>query len=165
MSHLRVLICRVDDEANPDKTTELHSVDLPGVDPGQMQPETALDELEAGVLAVGQDVMRHLMKSQWEEVDLLPVEAYQRRFPSEAITRDGHETLRMACRLGVVYLPRQVCYNEELETHEMPGNAVLPAHNGMVITRNSQEWACLLPLDLPFAIVEWLLAWQTHMTR
>jgi len=44
----------------------------------------------------------------------------------------------------------------------MPGNAVLPAHNGMVITRNLQEWACLLPLDLPFATVERLLAWQTQ---
>jgi hypothetical protein len=80
MSHLRVLICRVDDDAKPDQMTELHSVDLPGVDPGQMQSETALDELETEVLAVGQDVMRHLMKSQWEEVDRLLVEAYQRRF-------------------------------------------------------------------------------------
>jgi hypothetical protein len=24
----------------------------------------------------------------------------------------------------------------------------LPAHEGMVITRNLQEWACLFPLDL-----------------
>jgi len=38
----------------------------------------------------------------------------------------------------------------------------LPAHTGMVITRNLQEWACLLPLDLPFATVERLLAWQTQ---
>ena len=80
MSHLRVLICRVDDEASPEQMTELHSIDLPSVEPGQMQPETALDELETEVLAVGQDVMRHLMKSQWEEVDRLLVEAYQRRF-------------------------------------------------------------------------------------
>ena len=79
MSHLRVLICRVDDEASPDQMMELHSIDLPAVEPGQMQPETALDELETEVLAVGQDVMRHLMKSQWEEVDRLLVEAYQRR--------------------------------------------------------------------------------------
>ena len=64
--------------------------------------------------------------------------------------------------MGVVYLPRQVCYNKELGVHEMPGNAVLPAHTGMVITRNLQEWACLLALDLPFATVERLLAWQTH---
>ncbi len=80
MSHLRVLICRVDDEAHPDQMTELHRFDLPAVDPGQMQPETALDELEAQVLAVGRGVMRHLLKSQWEEVDRLLVEQYRRRF-------------------------------------------------------------------------------------
>lgn len=44
----------------------------------------------------------------------------------------------------------------------MPGNAVLPAHNGMVITRNLQEWACLFPIDLPFATVKRLLGWQTQ---
>lgn len=76
--------------------------------------------------------------------------------------RDGHETLRVACRLGIVHLPRQVCYNEVLGAHEIPGNAVLPVHNGMVITRNLQEWACLFPLDLPFATVERLLRWQTQ---
>jgi hypothetical protein len=32
----------------------------------------------------------------------------------------------------------------------------------MVITRNLQEWACLFPLDLPFATVERLLGWQTQ---
>lgn len=79
MSHLRVLICRVDDETQPDQMTELHSFDAPNVDPDQLEPETALDEMEAGVLAVGQEVMRHLLKSQWEEVDKLLVEEYQRR--------------------------------------------------------------------------------------
>ena len=80
MSHLRVLICRVEDETQPDQMTELHSIDLPGLDLGQMQAETALDELETEVLTVGQNVMRHLMKLQWEEVDRLLVEAYQQRF-------------------------------------------------------------------------------------
>lgn len=80
MSHLRVLICRVDDEANPGQMTELHCFDLPAVDPEQMQPETALDEMEAEVLAVGREMMRHLLRSQWEEVDRLLVEQYWRRF-------------------------------------------------------------------------------------
>lgn len=79
MSHLRVLICRVDDETQPDQMTELHSFDVPDVDPDQLEPETALDEMEAGVLTVGQEVMRHLLKSQWEEVDKLLVEEYQQR--------------------------------------------------------------------------------------
>ncbi len=81
------------------------------------------------------------------------------------VTRDGYETLKVACRLGIVKLPRQVCYNEMVGAHEMPGNSVLPEHNGMVITRNLQEWACLLPTDLPFATVERLLVWQTQCTE
>jgi len=44
----------------------------------------------------------------------------------------------------------------------MPGNKVLPPHNGTIITRSLQEWACLLPLDLPFASVERLLKWQAQ---
>jgi hypothetical protein len=78
------------------------------------------------------------------------------------VTDDGHESLKVACRLGIVRLPRQVCYNGVQGTHVMPGNMVLPAHNGMVITRGLQEMACLLPLDLPFATVERLLAWETQ---
>ena len=78
------------------------------------------------------------------------------------VTRDGYETLKVACRLGVVHLPRQVCYNEMEGAHEIPGNGVLPAHNGMVITRNLQEWACLLPTDLPFTTAQRLLVWQTQ---
>jgi len=80
MSHLRVLICRVDDEEQPDQMTELHSFDLTDIDPEQMKPETALDELETGVLTIGQEVMRHLLRSQWEEVDKLLVEQYQEHF-------------------------------------------------------------------------------------
>jgi hypothetical protein len=44
----------------------------------------------------------------------------------------------------------------------LPGNAVLPAHNGIIITRGLQEWACLFPQELPFAAVARLLGWQTH---
>jgi hypothetical protein len=44
----------------------------------------------------------------------------------------------------------------------MPGNAVLPRHNGIIITRGLQEWACLLPQELPFVSVARLLGWQTH---
>ncbi len=44
----------------------------------------------------------------------------------------------------------------------IPGNAILPPHNGIIITRGLQEWACLLPQELPFAAVTRLLGWQTH---
>jgi hypothetical protein len=50
------------------------------VDPGQMQPETALEELEMEMLTIGQEIIRRLLKSEWEEVDRLLVEQYQWRF-------------------------------------------------------------------------------------
>ncbi len=55
-----------------------------------------------------------------------------------------------------------MCYHQDTQTHIMPANAVLPAHNGIIITRGLQEWACLLPQDLPFGSVARLLGWQTH---
>jgi hypothetical protein len=44
----------------------------------------------------------------------------------------------------------------------LPGNDLLPAHGGMVITRCLREWACLLPLDVGFAVTQRLLGWITH---
>ncbi len=49
-----------------------------------------------------------------------------------------------------------------MQNHVMPGNSVLPPHNGIIITRGLQEWACLLPQELPFASVARLLGWQTQ---
>jgi hypothetical protein len=78
------------------------------------------------------------------------------------VTRDGFKNQRVASRVGVDDLSRQICFNRELGHHVMPGNAVLPEHHGMIITRSLQEWVCLLPLDLPFNTVQRLLRWQTR---
>jgi len=81
VSHLRVLICRVEDEARPEEMTELHRFDLSAIDPEKMKPETALDQLEARTLSCGQLIMRRLLEHQWEGVDELLVEKYQEAFP------------------------------------------------------------------------------------
>ena len=47
----------------------------------------------------------------------------------------------------------------------MPGNEVLPEHNGTIITRNLQEMACLFSKDLPFATTQRLLGWQTQEAK
>ena len=44
----------------------------------------------------------------------------------------------------------------------MPSNAVLPPHQGLIITRSLQELACLWPQDLSFDSVTRLLGWQTQ---
>ena len=75
---------------------------------------------------------------------------------------DGHEPVTVASRFGTLSLSRQVCSHSTTQTHVIPGNAVLPPHNGIIITRGLQEWACLLPQELPFVSVAHLLGWQTH---
>jgi len=75
---------------------------------------------------------------------------------------DGHAPITVASRFGSLTLSRQVFFHRDTQAHVMPGNAVLPAHNGMIITRGLQEWACLLPQELPFASVARLLGWHTH---
>ena len=86
-------------------------------------------------------------------------------FPPGVVNRDGFEDQRVACRLGILQLHRQVCFNRWIDKHVMPGNAILPKHHGTIITRGLQEWACLLPLDLPFATVDRLLKWQTRSSE
>ena len=79
MSHLKVLICRVEDD--PNEITELHSFDLPAVDVGKLSPETALDEMETLMLDCGQKITGYLLRQQWVDVDEQLVEKYQQAFP------------------------------------------------------------------------------------
>ena len=70
--------------------------------------------------------------------------------------------MTVASRFGTLHLSRQICSPPQTHSHVIPGNTVLPPHNGMIITRGLQEWACLLPQALPFVSVARLLGWQTH---
>lgn len=71
----------------------------------------------------------------------------------------------MASQFGVLHLSRHVLYHPHSGQHVMPGNALLPAHQGMIITRGLQERACLLADALPFESVARLLGWQTQETQ
>ena len=161
MSRIRILVCRID-EGNPDQLTEIAAIDLPHFEPTALSAETALETLEATTIEVGHRVLRAALQAQWEEIDAHLVDAYCRPFKPGQLHRDGHRTITVASRLGVLYLPRQVVSHREGGTHVMPGDAALPAHGGMVITCGLQEWACLLAQDLPFATAGRLLGWQTQ---
>src|SRR5215212_6011146 len=82
-------------------------------------------------------------------------------FPLRPVKGDGHDPIKVASRLGILHLPRQVLQDEH-GAHVLPSNDLLPAHGGMVITRCLREWACLLPLDVGFAVTQRLLGWMTH---
>jgi hypothetical protein len=98
---------------------------------------------------------------QWRLSD----EVLVRRFRQEhggATVGDGYDRLKVTSRLGVVHLPRLVCYLPGADRHPLPGNTGLPEHEGQVTTRGLQEWVCLLPQDLPFGTAERLLGWMAH---
>ncbi len=140
MRSLRIVICGGDDVAT-DLLTELAAVELPLPVVTTRQPTTALDELEATVFTTGQTILRRLLQAAWEAIDTTVATAYRQPYPADALTADGHEPLTVVSRFGRLHLPRQVLTHRTTKTHVLPANAVLPAHEGVVITRGLQEWA------------------------
>ncbi len=157
MSHLRLLICRVDDDT--DQATELDRLDLPPLAPDASA--APLDTLEACVARAGSRVLGRLCELQWAEIDAQAVARYRARHAPGSVVADGYETLLVASRFGTLALRRQVCAHRDGRPHVMPGNDLLPDHQGLLITRGLQEAACLLAQDLPFATAARLLGWQT----
>ena len=68
MSHIRVLICRVDDPAS-DQMTELAAFDLPETDVTTLKPETALDALETTTQTTGNAILQRALQAQWDVID------------------------------------------------------------------------------------------------
>ena len=155
MSHLRVLICRVEDET--EEMIELASLDLPS---GCAHRAAApLDTLEAEVAQVGQRLLGRLYELAWEEVDAEAVARYCARQMPGSVVADGEAMLQVASRFGTLHLRRQVMAHRDGRPHVLPGNALLPAHQGILITRGLREMACLLPQDVPFVTAARLLGW------
>jgi hypothetical protein len=80
MSHIRVLICRVDDPSS-DTMTELATFDLPAPDVAALQPETALDELEATTQTTGHAILRRVLQAEWDLIDAELTERHRQAFP------------------------------------------------------------------------------------
>ena len=161
MSQLILMIARIDDLDNPETLTEVWRRAMPVVDLNGVTPEHYLDGLENTVTEVGWEATRNLLVEQWRLTDDLLVAGFRQQQAGVTVG-DGYDPLKVASRVGVIYLPRQVCYLPGADQHSLPGNAGLPAHEGQVTTRGLQEWVCLLPQDLPFGTTERLLGWMTH---
>jgi hypothetical protein len=156
-----MIIARIDDLDNPEVLTEVWRRAMSMVDLNDITPGRYLDGLESSVMEVGWEAMRTLLVEQWHLTDELLVAQF-RQAQAGATIGDGYDPLKVVSRLGVVHLPRQVCYLPGDKQHTLPGNAGLPEHEGQVTTRGLQEWVCLLPQDLPFGTAERLLGWMTH---
>src|SRR3954470_10284459 len=122
MSHIRVLICRVDDP-DADQLTELAAFDLPPADVATLPPETALDALETTTHETGQAILRRLLQARWDLIDAELTDNHRQACSPQVIHADGREPVTVACRFGTVTLSRQVCSHPQSQTHVMPGNA------------------------------------------
>jgi hypothetical protein len=141
MSQLIVMIAKMDGVDNSETLVEVWRGAMPEADLGRETPEHYVDELENAVMAIGWEAMRHLLEEQWRLTDSLLVEQF-RQEQAGAVLGDGYDVLKVVSRLGVMQLPRQVCYLPGAERHTLPGNARLPEHAGQVTTRGLQEWVC-----------------------
>jgi hypothetical protein len=79
MSHIRVLVCRVDDP-DTDQMTELAAFDLPATDVAALQPETTLDELETTTQITGNAILCFLLQAQWNLIDAKLTEQHRQHF-------------------------------------------------------------------------------------
>ncbi len=79
MSHVRVLICRVDDPAS-DQMTELAAFDLPTTDVSALHPETALDALETTTQETGTAILRRTLQAQWDLIDAELTDQHRQAF-------------------------------------------------------------------------------------
>jgi hypothetical protein len=140
-------------------TLTTHAFDLLDVD--AIPRAERLDRLADATLAQGWQIMRQLFLQQWE---LLEQQQLQRRHQEtgSALQLDGKDPLKGVSRLGILGLPRQVCVDPETGTHVIPLNDLLPEHDSPLTTRGLQEWACLLPPELPFRTAQRLLGWMSR---
>ncbi len=83
MSHIRVLICRVDGPAS-EQMTELAAFDLPPTDISALQPETALDDLEVTTQETGNAILRRTLQVQWDLIDADLTEQHRQAFSPSA---------------------------------------------------------------------------------
>ncbi len=86
MSHIRVLICRVDDPVS-EQMTELAAFDLPATDVSALQPETALDELETTTQETGNAILRRTLQAQSELIDADLTEQHRQAFSPSGRSR------------------------------------------------------------------------------
>ncbi|MBA3946687.1 MAG: hypothetical protein H0X37_19255, partial [Herpetosiphonaceae bacterium] len=161
MRRIQVIICSVDDQA-PDDMLELDCFELPTATIASLKPQLALDELETTTIETGNAILRRLLQVQWDALDERLMAYHRQVAATETTVADGRQPITVATRFGTVELSRRVCYHPVIQSHHVPSNVLLPPHGGMITTRGLQEWACLLPQELPFASVARLLGWQAQ---
>lgn len=141
MGHLCISIGWVEDDSPSSLMSEFNRIPVPNLELNAQALSETLDALEHQTITIGQEVMRYLLCHHWDQLDQQQVDEYSAQFEPDVVERDGYASQKIACRLGILHFQRQVCFNSQTGKHIMPGNNLLPEHNGTIITRALQEWA------------------------
>jgi hypothetical protein len=110
MSHIRVLICQVDDA---ETMTEVAAHDLPGPEREGGKAASTLDELERTTQRTGNAILRDLLQAQWTLLDQQLTDQYLAQAEPGHVQREGQEPITVTSRFGRVQLRRQVCREGE----------------------------------------------------
>ena len=121
-----------------------------------------VDRLEEVTLQQGWHLMRQLFLKQGQLIEQRELQRRLNDAPAPPLPLEGQDPLKVVSRLGILKLPRQVCVDPSTGVPCIPLNDLLPEHEGPLTTRGLQEWACLLPQELPFRSAQRLLGWMTH---
>ncbi len=119
MTHLRVTISLIDEDFPDAAEIELSRTDLPNFEIKKASARETLEAIEEQTLNTGHEVMRQMLISQWEIADQEQVMAYCEEYEAGRVQIDGFASQRVASRLGILELRRQVCFNLETASHLM----------------------------------------------
>ncbi|MFC1717173.1 hypothetical protein ACFL6S_26165 [Candidatus Poribacteria bacterium] len=136
MQHMEVIVRYVGDE---DQVLSESNMSFQTLDVDSILREERLDQLESDTLDKGHEIMRHMFLSQCHLVDQQLAEKREHSGSDCNVQFDGNDPLKIASRLGILQLPRQVCYCETCNQHFMSLNDWLPEHESMITTRGLQE--------------------------
>jgi hypothetical protein len=117
--------------------TELATFDFPETGSTTLKPETALDDLETTTHTTGNAILQRALQAQWDVIDDQLTVQHRQSFPPRTLHADEPITVasRFTQRVPVLTLSHQVCQHLATQTHVIPSNAMLPSHNGIIITR------------------------------
>ena len=162
MRHLRLLICRVDDDT--DQMTELDHLDLPS--PPPIPGLAPLDQLEAHVTQVGPPGSGRVCALLWDEVDAQAVARYRSAHAPGAVVADGYETLLVARRFLAPRVEAPgVCPPRRWSPTSCPATISCPTIRGCSSRRACKRQRACWPKTSPLPPPARIVGWQTGEPR
>jgi len=106
MQHMEAMIRYTDDDG---QVLSESNMSFGVLDVDSIARSERLDQLESDTLDKGHEIMRHIFLPQCQLVDQQLAEKRQHSDADCHVQFDGDDPLKIASRLGILHLPRQLC--------------------------------------------------------